>query len=267
MPCEQVKGLVHHERRLHRILLQEVDLQWRQLQDQRDDDTSADSMSNGTSPSCSEGPCSSSPQVTIKDWPRLSYWRVSIHCSDRPKLFFDTLCTLADLDYDVYHASATTTESTAFQDFYIRPRFGDIKYHQGRADHLKYMLESSIQRRFPRGQKVFVHTADTIGLLANLCTVLYESGIHVTRAKVQASQDAKVCTHTFYVIDSNGVPIEPSCIVATLTEAGGKLTPNLTEDRVPPKLELSEDQFCFAVPDRTRGKGISGRSSAASGSP
>ena len=125
--------------------------------------------------------CQSIVQVTITDWPRLSYWRVTIHCKDRPKLFFDTLCTLADLDYDVYHASASTNDGSAFQDFYIRPRFGDVKFQQKKADHLTYMLEASIQRRFPRGLKVIIVSADTFGLLSKLASVMYDSGIAVTR--------------------------------------------------------------------------------------
>ena len=30
---------------------------------------------------------------------------VSIECRDRTKLLFDTVCTLADLNYDIFHAT------------------------------------------------------------------------------------------------------------------------------------------------------------------
>lgn len=45
------------------------------------------------------------PQVTIQHYGHLNYWLVTIRCKDRHKLFFDTVCTLADLNYDIYHAT------------------------------------------------------------------------------------------------------------------------------------------------------------------
>lgn len=43
------------------------------------------------------------PQVTIQHYEHLNYWLVTIRCKDRNKLFFDTVCTLSDLNYDMYH--------------------------------------------------------------------------------------------------------------------------------------------------------------------
>lgn len=45
----------------------------------------------------------SRPEVTIQHYAHLNYWLVTIKCKDRNKLFFDTVCTLSDLNYDVYH--------------------------------------------------------------------------------------------------------------------------------------------------------------------
>lgn len=39
---------------------------------------------------------------------------------DRKKLFFDTVCTLADLDWDIYHASVDIDGDWAEQHYYIR---------------------------------------------------------------------------------------------------------------------------------------------------
>ena len=72
-------------------------------------------------------------------WPRFKiYWRVTIRCQDRAKLFFDTVCTLADLDYEVYHATVVSyrERNMAFQDFYVRPRFGEIDFNQDKAQKL-----------------------------------------------------------------------------------------------------------------------------------
>lgn len=260
-----VKGHVHHERRLHRILLQEVDAQWKKMQGEECRPSADEPLeTSSTAGHCS--PTTTSPRVTITDWPRLSYWRVTIRCTDRPKLFFDTLCTLADLDYDVYHATASSNEGLAFQDFYIRPRFGDVKFQQKKADHLTYMLEASIRRRFPHGLKVIIVSADTIGLLSKLTAVMYDSGIAVSRAKVAASQDTNTCGHTFYVTDDAGEAIDPDRVISAFCKAGGRLTGHLSEDRIPSKLELTGDQFNFAIPDsKMRGKAVVGSPSSSMG--
>ena len=52
------------------------------------------------------------------------YWLVTIKCKDRSKLLFDTVCTLADMDYDVYHATIDSVKGDAMQEYYIRPRLG-----------------------------------------------------------------------------------------------------------------------------------------------
>ena len=55
-----------------------------------------------------------------------------------------------------------------------RPRTGDASFNPGCADLLKAMLESSIQRRFPKGLKVHVHSLDRFGCLAALTRVLQQ---------------------------------------------------------------------------------------------
>ncbi len=52
------------------------------------------------------------------------YWLVTIKCKDRTKLLFDTVCTLADMDYDVFHATIDSVKGDAMQEYYIRPRLG-----------------------------------------------------------------------------------------------------------------------------------------------
>jgi hypothetical protein len=96
----------------------------------------------------------SRPDVTIQHYAHLNYWLVTIRCKDRNKLFFDTVCTLSDLDYDVYHGAIDSEGEVATQLYYIRPRFGDLVWDGARATKLRVMLEAAIQRRFPKGLKV-----------------------------------------------------------------------------------------------------------------
>ena len=71
-------------------------------------------------------PKHSKPVVTISDCTRQGYWLVAITCKDRNKLLFDTVCTLADMDYDVYHATVDSCKGIATQEYYIKPRWGNI---------------------------------------------------------------------------------------------------------------------------------------------
>ena len=41
--------------------------------------------------------------VAVQDWGERGYSVVTVSCRDRPKLLFDVVCTLTDLDYVVYH--------------------------------------------------------------------------------------------------------------------------------------------------------------------
>ena len=47
---------------------------------------------------------------------RSSYWMVDIKCKDRTKLLFDTVCTLADCGYDVFHATIDSEGGFAHQE-------------------------------------------------------------------------------------------------------------------------------------------------------
>ncbi len=67
----------------------------------------------------------------------------------------------------------------------MRPRMGVCAgFDAARAAKLAALLESSIQRRFPKGLKVHVHSVDRFGCLAALARVLKLANLTVTRAKV-----------------------------------------------------------------------------------
>ncbi len=61
-------------------------------------------------------------QINIQHSAQLKYWLVSIRCPDRNKLFFDTVCTLADMRYDVYHGTIDQEGENASQLYYVRQR-------------------------------------------------------------------------------------------------------------------------------------------------
>lgn len=69
-------------------------------------------------------PKHSTPIVKISKCADRKYWLVNIECKDRTKLLFDTVCTLADLDYDVFHATIDSIHGRAIQEYYIKSRLG-----------------------------------------------------------------------------------------------------------------------------------------------
>ena len=50
---------------------------------------------------------------------------MAITCKDRNKLLFDTVCTLADMDYEVFHATIDSRAGVAMQEYWIKARNGN----------------------------------------------------------------------------------------------------------------------------------------------
>ena len=62
----------------------------------------------------------SRPVVRITTDARRGYWLVAITCKDRNKLLFDTVCTLADMHYDVFHATIDSQDGVAMQEYWVK---------------------------------------------------------------------------------------------------------------------------------------------------
>ena len=60
---------------------------------------------------------------------RRGYWLVAITCKDRNKLLFDTVCTLADMQYDVFHATIDSQGGVAMQEYWIKSCNGSCGAH------------------------------------------------------------------------------------------------------------------------------------------
>jgi hypothetical protein len=161
----------------------------------------------------------SRPEVTIQHYLHLNYWMVTIKCKDRNKLFFDTVCTLSDLEYDVYHGAIDSEAGLATQLYYIRPRYGDFFWDAIKATKLRVMLEAAIQRRFPKGLKIHVQQTSQ-HCLRDLTVAWKTAGLWITRAKVRAYHETG---HTLYVMDSSGQPPDPKKVYEACQACGGKL--------------------------------------------
>lgn len=81
-------------------------------------------------------------------------------------------------------SSSGSEGDAASQLFYVRPRYGEAIWDAQRAHKLKYMLESAVQRRFPKGVKLHVQATDQRALL-DLFQQLSMAGFWITRAEVR----------------------------------------------------------------------------------
>ena len=264
----KVRGEVHHDRRLHQLMLQDEREEWERLQSsERNDNISLQSTENldesaenfVQKPESKDISLSQSlrspkfgrPVVDIAHCSHPNYWTVNIRCRDRTKLLFDTVCTLADMDFDIYHATIDSSAGGyAHQEYFIRPRSGEGDFNKYSADLLKAMLESSIQRRFPKGLKVHVRSLDRFGCLASLAKQLYQANLSVTRAKVRTFATSNSSGHTLYVMDASGGPPNRARVQSALLRCGGKQTEGT--DLVSHKAQdLQSHRFSFAFTDRT----------------
>jgi UTP:GlnB (protein PII) uridylyltransferase len=70
---------------------------------------------NSSSSSSSSSSSLDDGKITVDDCHDKGYSVVNVECRDRPKLLFDTLCTLTDMEYVIFHATIDTDGHRAFQ--------------------------------------------------------------------------------------------------------------------------------------------------------
>jgi glycine cleavage system regulatory protein len=240
------RGTVHHDRRLHQLMLQDDVDDWKKarvtelyqnssLHGQRTEikayasrQNSVCSERNGVStPSGSEAsyrsPKYDHPSIDISYCS--NYWTVNIKCRDRAKLLLDTVCTLNDMNFDIYHATIDAdAEGVAHQEYFVRPRAGDGEFNDEDALLVKAMLNAAIERRFPRGIKVQIRSMDRFGCMALLTRRLFNAGLTVTRAKVRTYATSNSSGHTLYIMNSDGEPPSNEAIERALLDCGGLLS-------------------------------------------
>jgi hypothetical protein len=87
----------HAQRRLHQMM--------RADDGNSNDEAAADGAGGGRS----------LPAVAVEDCAERGYTLVNVRCRDRAKLLFDTVCTLTDMQYVVFHGTVIAEGSEAYQ--------------------------------------------------------------------------------------------------------------------------------------------------------
>uniref|UniRef100_A0A0A9HDR6 ACT domain-containing protein ACR n=1 Tax=Arundo donax TaxID=35708 RepID=A0A0A9HDR6_ARUDO len=190
-------GITHTERRLHQMMLEDRDYE-RYGKDR-----------------ASVNP---RPTVSVVNWLQKDYSVVTIRCKDRPKLLFDTVCTLTDMQYVVFHGSVDTEGPEAYQEYYIRHIDGSPVNSEAERQRIIQCLEAAIERRVSEGLKLELSTGDRVGLLSDVTRIFRENGLTVTRAEVSTRGDKAV--NTFYVRDAAGSSVDLKTLEAIRQEIG-----------------------------------------------
>ncbi|KAE8710154.1 ACT domain-containing protein ACR5 [Hibiscus syriacus] len=182
-------SVMHTERRLHQMMF--ADRDYERVSDDVLDDRQR-------------------PNVDVVNWYDKDYSVVTIRCKDRPKLLFDTVCSLTDMDYVVFHANIGTEGPDSYQEYYIRHVDGYPVKSEAERQRLTQCLEAAIERRVSEGLKLELCTTDRVGLLSDVTRIFRENSLTVTRAEVTTKAGKAV--NTFYVRDASGCPVDAKTI-------------------------------------------------------
>ncbi|CAK9324863.1 unnamed protein product [Citrullus colocynthis] len=188
----------HKERRLHQMMYADRDFDLNYL-------------------SCSES-YQSRPLVTVENCVEKGYTIVNLRCPDRPKLLFDTVCTLTDMQYVVYHATIIAEEPEAYQEYFIRHVDGSPISSEAERQRVIHCLEAAIKRRTTEGIKLELCSEDRVGLLTDVTRIFRENGLSVTRAEVTTRGTQAV--NVFYVTDASGNSVRSETIKAVREAIG-----------------------------------------------
>ncbi|KAL4570089.1 hypothetical protein LXL04_025740 [Taraxacum kok-saghyz] len=196
-------GSTHTQRRLHQLMYAD-----------RDYDTDTDGSDSDLSNGCSNV----KPLVTVENCSEKGYTVVNARCRDRPKLLFDVVCTLTDMQYVVFHATIIAEGHDASQEFYIRHTDGCPISSEAERQRVIHCLEAAIKRRISDGVRLELNGEDRVGLLSDVTRIFRENGLSVTRAEVTTRGSKAI--NTFYVVDSSGDRVKSETIESVRSEIG-----------------------------------------------
>ncbi|CAA7410858.1 unnamed protein product [Spirodela intermedia] len=206
-------AVAHAEHRLHQMMSAD-----------RESGQAAEATASSLSPS--------PPLVSVQNWIDRGYSIVNVQCRDRPKLLFDILCTLTDMEYVVFHGTIDTVGDRAYQEFYIRHADGSAISSETSRQRVIQRLQSGVERRSHRGLRLELCTVEQRGLLSEVTRVIRENGLSITGAEV-STKGAMSC-NVFYVTDVTGNPAEARAIEAVRQRIGlGRLVIKEPPTRLP----------------------------------
>lgn len=189
-------GCTHTQRRLHQMMYADRDY------DSHEGD--------GATPEVAR------PLVTVENCLEKGYTVVNSICPDRPKLLFDTVCTLTDMQYVVFHGTIIAEGPEAQQEYYIRHMDGRPISSEAERQRVIHCLKAGIRRRASEGIRLELCSEDRVGLLSDVTRIFRENGLSVSRAEVTTRGSQAL--NAFYVTDVSGNPVKSETIEAIQKE-------------------------------------------------
>ncbi|KAJ8765491.1 hypothetical protein K2173_014613 [Erythroxylum novogranatense] len=199
-------GRTHTERRLHQLMYSAVDYE---------PCCGCTGRGVGHRNSCSK------IHVSIESCKEKGYSVVNMRCRDRPKLLFDTLCVLTDMQYVVFHAAVSSKGAMADQEYFIRQKGGCTLDTESERQELTQCLIAAIERRVSHGLRLDVCTNNRMGLLSDMTRVFRENGLSISRAEIGTHGDKAV--GSFYVTDASGYDVSQHTVELVRKEIGGSV--------------------------------------------
>lgn len=156
--------------------------------------------------------------VCIENCDEKGYSIVSIQCKDRKRLMFDTVCTLTDMQYVIFHASVHSRGAYAFQEYFIRHVDGYAMNTESEKERVIKCVEAAIERRVCEGIRLELCANNRVGLLSDITRVLRENGLAVVRADI--ATEGRRARNIFYLRDISGNNIDMKFVKSMKTEMG-----------------------------------------------
>ncbi|CAJ1929213.1 unnamed protein product [Sphenostylis stenocarpa] len=201
-------GHTHRERRLHQLMYADRDYESCHA---CDGDSSGEHKKGCDGTHVSVGICEDK-----------GYLVVYVRSRDRPKLLFDTVCVLTDMQYVVFHAAITSKRSMAHQEYYIRQSTGSsVLPSESDKQKLTLCLIAAVERRVSHGLRVDIGTENRMGLLSSVTRVFRENGLSISRIEIGTERGKAV--GSFFVTDCAGEEVKPNIVELVRQETGGSV--------------------------------------------
>ncbi|KAM0934867.1 putative [Protein-PII] uridylyltransferase [Dioscorea sansibarensis] len=158
------------------------------------------------------------PNVVVMDCAERDYTVVILRSKDRPKLLFDAVCTLTDMDYIVFHGTVNTGNEEAYQEYYIRHVDGSPIQSESDRKRMIQCLQAAIERRTSEGLELEIRAEDTVGLLSNITRIFRENGLWIRQAEISTENGEAI--DTFYISEISGNNVEAKTIESIKKQIG-----------------------------------------------
>ncbi|XP_022867844.1 ACT domain-containing protein ACR2 [Olea europaea var. sylvestris] len=209
IPMEKLGTMTNVERRLNQLMLSVRDF------DGPSQALTANSITMGSDSDEDERKKAS---VSIESCNEKGYSIATIQCKDRRKLMFDTVCTLTDMQFVIFHASIDWLCTSGIQEYFIRHINGCVLNTESEKERVVKCLEAAIVRRVCEGVRLELCAYNRVGLLSDITRVLRENGLAVVRTDAVTHRDKAV--NAFYIRDISGNNVDMNFIKSMKREMG-----------------------------------------------